>query len=258
MTHPSIYLRPYNRTETGIPVLFVHGFMGSSADWEDLASGLSAPAFGIDLPGHGFTRGVEGDASWFEKTVLGIHDALEKRNITEINLVGYSLGGRVALHLASEFPGLVRRLVLESCHPGLELPSEKESRLFSDARWGDLFRSNWPSVVDDWYEQDVFRSFSGDLDTLKAGKLGNDPELLSEALNGFSLGRQDSKWETKHRSLYITGRQDAKYVEIGQKLTLISPNTSLFVVDEAGHNVHLERPEAYLAALNQFLELDFT
>jgi len=175
MTGAPLYLKWYDRARSGIPVLFLHGFMGSASDWNAIAPRLEARTLGMDLPGHGFSDGLRMEGPWFEATIQRIHDTLVQERILVVNIVGYSLGGRIALHFAQKYPDMVHRLVLESCHPGLRSESEKSNRRSHDGRWAAAFLSKWPGVIEDWYEQDVFKSFSGNRALMKAEKLGNDP-----------------------------------------------------------------------------------
>ncbi|MDA1027519.1 MAG: alpha/beta fold hydrolase [Bacteroidetes bacterium] len=240
------------------PVLFIHGFMGKATEWESLASRLDAPSFGIDLPGHGESAVLSGNEPWFNKTSEAIEEVITAQAIPVVDLVGYSLGGRVALHFAHQYPDRVRKMVVESGHPGLQDEQARADRLKSDEQWAEKFKNNWPLVLGEWYEQSVFTSLRGHLALKQLLNRQNDPEKLARAMVGYSLGQQDSQLLLRHPTLFIAGEEDQKYVQVGREWAHSSTQVQLFIAEGAGHIVHLERPEAYLKSIARFLELDLS
>lgn len=240
------------------PVLFIHGFMGKAAEWASLASRLDAPSFGIDLPGHGESAVFLGNEPWFEKTCVAIEEAITTLKLPVVDLVGYSLGGRVALHFARHYPDRVRKMVVESGHPGLLDERERADRLKSDGQWAEKFKHNWPSVLGEWYEQSVFASLRGHPALNQLLSRQNEPEKLALAMVGYSLGLQDSQLDLRHPTLFIAGEEDQKYVQVGREWVQGSTLLQLIIAEGAGHIVHLEQPEAYLATITRFLEQDLS
>ncbi|HAY37734.1 MAG: 2-succinyl-6-hydroxy-2,4-cyclohexadiene-1-carboxylate synthase [Rhodothermales bacterium] len=240
--------------DTDPVAVFLHGFMGSSKDWAFLSDQLSCTVLAIDLPGHGQSEALE-DVHWIAATADQIAHQLQVRGIEKCHLIGYSLGGRIAMQLAIRYPNLFDRIVLESCHPGLDNQAERVRRKKRDKRWSKRFRTDWPQVLEDWYEQDVFASVA-DPSHLIQERLKNDPIALEKAMMGFSLSGQDSCWNQTHSILYLCGEFDPKYGDVGRRLSNKNASVRHQTVSHCGHNVHLESAETYLELLTSFLEID--
>ena len=213
----------------------------------------------LDLPGHGARAGAVGeDDLTLEATVESILSAAPQA----FHLVGYSMGGRIALHVALRAPHRVRRLVLESASPGLETEEERQARRRADA---DLARS----IVEDgmeaflrrWEALPLFSSQTRLPSEVRArhraGRLANDPRSLAAALRGLGTGALPSLWsrlgEIEVPTLLVVGERDGKFVEIGRRMQGLLPLARFEVVEDAGHTVHLERPEAWVKAVGAFL-----
>lgn len=208
------------KTGPGIPIVFLHGFLGSSLDWIPLCSHLPpSPCIAFDLPGHG--------ASPFSETFDIPLDLF--------HLVGYSMGGRLALRYAFENPRKVASLTLLSAHPGLASEAEKEKRLAHDAEWAHLLLTlPIDEFLSRWYAQSVFQSYKPDL-TLR--KKQNLPELAASLLH-YSLGRQPH-YDTSHARVLV-GERDERYRQL---------HPSAHIIPGAGHMIHLENPAACASAL---------
>ena len=109
--------------------------------------------------------------------------------------------------------------------------------------------------MDEWYEQDVFASLE-DPDPIIASRINNDPQRLADALEGFSLSDQESRWSSQHPTLFIAGELDPKYVDIGTRYSALNESVSFRIVPGSGHSVHIEQEEAYLQHITSFLTLD--
>src|ERR671938_303761 len=103
-------------------VLFLHGFMGSSADWNDVVAAIGDRAFcmALDLPGHGASLGLAPESYTVEGSARAVLHALDELEVERPVMVGYSMGGRLALYLALRHPQRWAGLFLESTSPGLE------------------------------------------------------------------------------------------------------------------------------------------
>lgn len=177
-------------------------------------------------------------------------------------LIGYSMGGRIALHVASRRPDLVSRLVLESASPGLPSERERAMRIASDTELAErILTDGIEAFVDMWEGLPIFASRKRLAPPVKAAlrarSLRNDPRSLAAALQGFGTGTLPSLWEHLPRievpTLLIAGELDAKFVAIGERMSALLPNGRLVVVPGAGHTVHLERPDAWGVAVAEFL-----
>lgn len=241
---------------------FLHGFMGSTAEWAPIVEALETEAFClmVDLPGHG--RSVDRPA--YEYTMEGatqaLADVLDEVGIDRASMIGYSMGGRVALYFSVHHPARVERLVLESASPGLKTEEARAERRALDAERAECIQQDLPGFLQDWYRKPLFASLAHHrlVETMVERRQDNDPEELARVLEGLGPGRQPSLWgelETVRASaLVMTGALDEKYEAITGETAQELPKARRVLVPEAGHNVHAERPQAYLAELCRFLD----
>ena len=113
-------------------LVFLHGFLGSGKSWLKIAQSFSENYFCIlpDLPGHG--ENTKGDLAYaldFDIVTAWLSDLLDQIPVSKVHLVGYSLGGRVALNFACRHPKQILSLTLESANPGIMDESERARRL---------------------------------------------------------------------------------------------------------------------------------
>ncbi len=259
-------LQTYGSPE-GRPVLFLHGFMGRGADWEEVASGLGEGFRCLcpDLPGHG-GQALEEEPS-IETTADALAGLLAEHGIARAALVGYSMGGRIALMAALRYPELFRPLVLESASPGIRSEDDREARAKRDrglsrrleAMRGDAER--FRDFLDEWYDAPLFASLQKDparLAVLIERRIENRPESLGAALRGFSVGRQPALWDAiadyPAPILAMAGEEDRKYRRIAEEMAALSPHVATHVMNGRGHNVHFENPRGYTTVLRAFIE----
>jgi len=249
-------------TKLGHPVL-LHGFGGSSATWgDDIVDGLSAAGLVpvlADLPGHGGDAGNADAAAFTLAATLG---RVASWGDWPTDLVGYSMGARLALHFASANPERVRRLVLESGSPGLATEAERTERRRADAELGmEIVEQGIETFVDAWEERPIFESRRALSAEIRGGqralRLLNDPRSLAAALEGCGTGALPSLWaalsDIETPTLLLAGALDRKFVDIAEQMAERMPNAHVVVVPGAGHTVHLERPAEWLAAVRGFL-----
>jgi 2-succinyl-6-hydroxy-2,4-cyclohexadiene-1-carboxylate synthase len=168
-----------------------------------------------------------------------------------VDLVGYSMGGRLALGLAILHPELVKSLVLLSSRRGLDCPDERERRQQADAVWADIIeRDGLEAFFERWWRQPVFRSLSRLTPECLASELAqrrvHRPVGLAAALRRWGLGSQPS-YATEVRSLrlpvtLVAGELDEKFVGLSRELAAELPNARCLVVERAGHHLPLEAP----------------
>lgn len=245
------------------PLTLLHGFAGSSASWgQETLERLSArvEVRALDLPGHG--RQVGGDRE-SRFTLASTLDGISADRAGEGPLLGYSMGGRIALHYALREPTRVTRLVLESASPGIADPEERQARREADEELAAWIEAEGISAfVERWEALPLFASEralpEGVRARARAVRLSNDAAGLAASLRGLGTGALPSLWDslsTLHvPTLVLVGGLDSKFCEIGERMAALLPNAQLVVVEEAGHRVHLERPEAWAEAVLGFLE----
>jgi 2-succinyl-6-hydroxy-2,4-cyclohexadiene-1-carboxylate synthase len=247
----------------GQPLLFLHGFMGDCQEfdpilpyfWDDFYCLV------IDLPGHGQTEVMGDDSNYgMEKTAIALINFLDYFQLSKIGLIGYSMGGRLALYLALHFPEKFSHLILESASPGLQSAIARKKRIEHDAQWiKKLKNENFSEVLTEWYQQSLFNSLRNlpDFSDLFARRLNNSPEKLAKSLQYLGTGQQMSLWEKLHQGsvplLLLVGGQDHKFVAINQKIAVDYPQTQLIIFPHRGHNLHLEDSHDFALALRQFL-----
>ena len=234
-------------------VVMLHGFMGTGEDWGEVARHLQ-PAFRCltpDLPGHdgkplNLAAGEEPFATYSGLLWQGLEPLLPPR----FALVGYSLGGRLALDLACRHPERISALVLEAAHPGLRRAGDRAERAAADANWADRFeRESWPRVLDDWYRQPVFESLSEEQRReFILRRSTQPPGILADVLRATSLARQRNHWDDLPWLAmplgFIVGRLDAKFCAVGARMAALAPHLTLVKLDGLGHNCHALAPAA--------------
>jgi 2-succinyl-6-hydroxy-2,4-cyclohexadiene-1-carboxylate synthase len=247
------------------PVLiFLHGFLGSVADWQPILVWFSDAYYclAIDLPGHGRTR-VEGDEYFYTlpPCTEGIIGLLDELGIGRAHLIGYSLGGRLALNLAVYYPERWYKLIMESSSPGLPDGQEKEERWRNDQKLAtELEQENIQTFITAWYQQPVFRSLYDHprFAELQRSRCQNDRFELARSLRGMSVGKQESLWnklaEIPFPIMMLVGEYDPKYKKIGEEMKQRCPELDLKVVENCGHMIHFENPHLFACNVRLFLE----
>lgn len=250
------------------PVLFLHGFLGSGAEWASITkSTRNHYCICPDLPGHGKTQldpGLEGYC--FERVGHALMEHLNIQGIDHCAIVGYSMGARLALYLAAEYPGRFPAVVLESGSAGLRTEEEQDARKLADEGLAQRLeaigrdRNAYRQFLEEWFQQPVFQTLQRRpelVQKLIKLRLKHDPMSLALALRGLGVGNQPSLWERlprlKQPTLLIIGHEDSKFRQIAEDLCGQCKSMAMHSVDGCGHNVHLEDPDRYTALLWQFL-----
>ena len=260
---PSMLAHTLTGYEEKPAVVFLHGFMGAGDDWREVAEALERDfhCIAVDLPGHGASTGRPEAAYAMEGAAAALLELLDGLGIGRCALVGYSMGGRLALHIALHHPERVRRLVLESASPGLEEEVERAARRGMDeARAVRLETGDFDAFLEDWYRQPLFATLARQPDlaaqTIQARRR-NRADELARSLRQMGTGRQEPLWERLETlpvsTLAIVGALDGKYVEVAERMAVQTPNLRVAVIPDVGHNVHLEHPRAYADVLRDFL-----
>jgi 2-succinyl-6-hydroxy-2,4-cyclohexadiene-1-carboxylate synthase len=163
-------------------------------------------------------------------------------------LAGYSMGGRIALHLALADPGRVARLVLVGASPGIADPSEREARRLADVRLADeIEQMDMATFAERWARTPVLAGLPGDVARrAHEDRLRSTPAGLAAALRGLGTGALPPVWdrlsELRIPVLLVVGERDLKFQGIAREMAGALPSAELVVVPDAGHAVHLEKP----------------
>ncbi|WP_066375253.1 MULTISPECIES: 2-succinyl-6-hydroxy-2,4-cyclohexadiene-1-carboxylate synthase [unclassified Anabaena] len=235
-------------------IVFLHGFMGNLHEF-DAAIKLLADEFSyliIDLPGHGKTQVLGGDEYYtMANTATAIINLLDKLKITKCFLVGYSMGGRLALYLTLNFPERFDQVILESASPGLATETERLARVKSDAQIArKLARSeakaDFAAFLLNWYNQPIFGAMKThpDFNSLLENRLQNHPVELTKSLQFMGTGSQPSLWEKLKNNqiplLLLVGENDDKFIEINKKTASVCQLAELKIIRNSAHNIHFE------------------
>jgi len=241
-------------------ILFLHGFMGDCHDFEAVIDRL--PEFcclAVDLPGHGQTEVRQIDYQ-MEHMASGLTELLRELKIDRCILVGYSMGGRIALYLTVHFPQFFWGTVLESASPGLADRSERDRRIARDLLLSErLETEDFADFLDFWYANPLFESFRTHPHYQQAilRRLQNNPAQLAKSLRGHGLGSQPSLWgylaEIERPLLLVVGELDPKFWAIALKMRNITDKARLVMVENSGHNVHFEHSAKFSQLLKDFV-----
>jgi 2-succinyl-6-hydroxy-2,4-cyclohexadiene-1-carboxylate synthase len=250
---------------SGPPLLLLHGFSGSGADWAPLAATL-AERFRLiapDLLGHGASSAPKDPARYaMECAAADIIALLDALALERVHLLGYSMGGRLALYLACRQPARCCGLYLESSSPGLATAVERTARAAEDealAAW--IETEGVPAFVDRWEKLPLWTSQTALPPAVaaaqRARQLRNRPIGLANSLRGMGTGVQPPLWSDLsrlHRPVrLLAGALDAKFSMRAQEMAGRLPNAQLHIQPGAGHNVHLEQPSFFAADLAHWL-----
>lgn len=245
-------------------VLFLHGFMGSSGDWQTFLHHLplSWNYLTLDLPGHGNSvLPLRREYFSFDGTVQWLDHFFTRTGIFPHVIMGYSMGGRIAMGYALRYPDRVRGLLLESASPGIPDPASRLER----QRWDDemakqLRQIPYASFLEKWYRLPVFAHLPETVrQQLVQKRLSSQhPYRLSFSLRHAGTGRMPYLGETllhwKGFLGFLAGEWDEKYLRTGLWLKQHRPETRLAICPKAGHVVHLENPAFFLQTISAWLE----
>lgn len=263
-----------------IPLVLLHGFMQTGATWEGLTARLARAhcLYAIDLLGHGETDTpkdprvyaipAQSDAlaQLIAELVLPQHAAAaQQAGMTparRAHVLGYSMGGRIALDLALRHPDVVYSLILESAGIGPADEGERSALAERAESWASLLRQDgMQAFVDRWEELPLFETQRRLPDEVKAAvraeRLANDPEAM--ALVALYAGQHTMALADENMAalgfswmpvLYLAGTRDAKYLEVAERFVREGLDAKPVM---GGHDLHLEAPGLFCDALEPHL-----
>jgi 2-succinyl-6-hydroxy-2,4-cyclohexadiene-1-carboxylate synthase len=236
-------------------LVLLHGFTQTARSWDPIRAELvrsdvvrdRIDILTPDLPGHGSRSDMASD---LPTAAVELAD-----RIGNGHLVGYSMGGRLALHLAILRPEAVRSLVLISSTAGIDDADEREARRTADHRLAQRIEQiGVEHFIAEWLAQPLFGTLR---EASSAYRLENTSEGLAASLRLAGTGEHRPLWAEISRvetpTLVVTGAQDTKFTELGRRLVATMPNARRITVPDAGHAVHLEHPDTIAHIIVEWL-----
>jgi 2-succinyl-6-hydroxy-2,4-cyclohexadiene-1-carboxylate synthase len=259
----SVQVARWGCGEDGCPILALHGFTGCGADFMPLVSGLKRPVIAPDFIGHGGTDAPDDIEPYRMEAVVEQLEALVEECLPDrFMLLGYSMGGRAALHLAPRILDRLEAMVLVGTHPGIEDERWRGHRYTGDdelaarilRRGMEWFQGYWasnPIIATQDRIPEPARS------AMIESRARNRPQGLAGSLRGMGLGVMTPTLDHLEAldvpTLLLVGAEDEKYAELAMTMAEILPRAQVSRIPGAGHCAHLERPSAAAQAIRWFL-----
>lgn len=229
--------KPQNQPDVAPRVVLLHGFMGSPEDWAHVQGALPFATHAIALPGHGPNAAV---AATLDDAADHIAAHLSASSI----VIGYSLGGRMALRLADRYPERIERVMLISAHPGLTDDAERRKRRAIDAQRGEQIRTDFAGFLARWYAAPLFGFNADERARVIAKRLRHDPTMMATLIEAVSPGIAPESWHVvaelarTKRLHVVVGAEDTKYRTLWSNALAQHPGLALTTL--AGRHALLE------------------
>src|SRR5271170_7953560 len=233
-------------------VVLLHGFGGTHRAWDGVIAALDPERYrplALDLPGHGDAPDAPRPI-----TFAGCVEHVLAHSPERFALCGYSLGGRVALHVALAARERVRRLGLVSSSAGIEDADERAARRASDALLArELEQGPFERFIERWRSQPLFVDEPPRVAALaREDQRRNRPQALAAVLRGVGAGEMQPLWdrlaELEMPVIVLAGERDEKYTALARRMLALLPDGRLVIVP-GGHGLLLESPQAVAQAL---------
>lgn len=225
----------------------LHGFLGAPADWDALARTCSMlKLYATEL------RCAEQNS--FDQWAQDFNHHAAQDPSLKI-LLGYSLGGRLAMHALLNAPHLWKAAIIVSANPGLKCTQMKAKRAASDAVWAKRFENEpWEQLMTQWNSQGVL---STSLPLIRNEKDYSRLEL-SRQLKNWSLGMQDNLAEKLAQLqipiLWMAGENDPSYASIAKDLHFAHKSSKIWIAPNSGHRIPWDKPDAFYKQTVQFID----
>ena len=244
-------------------IVFLHGFTGSSATWTAIVEPLKDKfkTVTIDLTGHGKTMAPTNPNRYsMDEQIADLEALFSELNLKSFTLVGYSMGGRIALAYANKYPTKVLLLILESASPGIKTESERIERRKTDEMLAErIVKDGIPSFVEFWESIPLFNSqkklTAKIQNAVREERMSQSATGLANSLMGIGTGSQPSYWNELHTIklpiLLITGEIDKKFVEIAQEMKKAFPSANHKTIKDSGHALHVENSTLFATMIEE-------
>ena len=231
----------------------MHGLAGTRGTWDGVERHLPRERYrslALDLPGHGRLADAPRPL-----TFDGCVQSVLERSPERLVLVGYSMGGRIALHVALAAPERIVKLVLVSTTAGIDDPVDRTQRRDADHRLaGEIEDGTIADFVDRWRSQAMFEEDPPEVGALaRADQSRNRPDSVAAALRGIGTGEMPPLWqrlgELTMPVTVLVGVRDAKFRMLGERMVGLLPEARLLMAP-GGHVLPLENPQAVAGAIS--------
>lgn len=243
----------------GAPVTLLHGFTQSGRSWREVISRVGPGYRWIvpDLRGHGQTQTRPGAPCTMEACTGDLLELWDHLGVARTHLAGYSMGGRLALHVAARHPERILSLLTIGAHAGLDESARDGRRRGDEALAERIEKDGLESFVDYWGSLPLFagleRRGPSFVAQVRAQRLENHVAGLACSLRGMGAGVMEPVWDELARlpvpCTFVAGQLDHGYVASARRLATTVPAGRVEIVQRAGHSVHQERPDAFARVL---------
>ena len=247
----------------GPPITLLHGFTQSGRSWREVISKMPAGWKWIvpDLRGHGETQTRQGSPCSMDACMEDLLALWDDLGVERTHLAGYSMGGRLALHVAARRPDRVLSLLTIGAHAGLEEDAREGRRRGDEGLAERIEKEGIEAFVDYWGALPLFagleRRGPSYVAQVRAERLQNHVAGLACSLRGMGAGAMEPVWnelgQVTFPCTFVAGQQDHGYVASARRLAATVRNGKFEIVPRAGHAVHQERPDAFARLLASHL-----
>lgn len=258
------FVRHYECSENNKPIVLLHGFSGSGESFDHVCTNLSksSPLWTIDLIGHGKTDSPDVPFYYrLDSQLEQLNTLFSKLKLDSPILLGYSMGGRLAMNYAVNFPDKISGLILESTNTGIENESDKRKRELVDTELSNDIRIDYKSFLKKWNRIPLFKSANSaslkQMENFKRIQKLQNPVGLAHSISQFSPAFMpeisNRLYQIPKPILIITGENDRKYTELWLDLSRHLRFPHHRIIQNAGHRVHLDNPDDYIMAIENYI-----
>lgn len=244
-------------------IVLLHGFTGSTKTWHEVITNMALPhrIIAVDLIGHGQTDSPTDENFYTMQAQLNVLKALfQQLNIKNMHLIGYSMGGRVALSYAVQYPEQIKSVILESATPGIEEANLRDERVQHDERLATIIEQEGvESFIEFWENIPLFASQKRMPEerqkALRNERTAQNGVGLANSLRMMGTGKMPSLWGSIPQFNFpitlITGELDQKFVNIAIDMKKLLPSIQHIIVPDAGHAIHVENPRKFATIVKE-------
>ena len=246
-------------------IVLLHGFTGSMKTWQHVINQFPASihVVTVDLIGHGQTSAPKELQPYLMEAHIDLLEQLfERLQLQQFTLLGYSMGGRVALSYAIRYPHRISALILESASPGLAQSEERMVRILADDALAKKIEADGISAfVNQWENISLFATQKGLTQEIqqeiREERLAQTTTGLANSLRGMGTGMMPSLWHKLHelniQVTLITGSLDIKFEQLAVKMLDHLQDATHISVNGAGHAIHVENPVEFATIVKERL-----